>query len=70
MYDIEMNTWTLITEDTAHMGGPELIFDHQMCMDVNKRTIYVFGGRILTPPFGYELKFFNSVFSTCFRMPF
>ncbi|KAL0278114.1 UNVERIFIED_CONTAM: hypothetical protein PYX00_000022 [Menopon gallinae] len=52
MYDIEMNSWTLITEDTAHMGGPELIFDHQMCMDINKRTIYVFGGRILTPPFG------------------
>ncbi|KAK6643717.1 hypothetical protein RUM43_005227 [Polyplax serrata] len=54
MYDIESNTWTLISEDTAHMGGPQLLFDHQMCMDVQKRTIYVFGGRILTPSFGSE----------------
>lgn len=52
MYDIESNVWTLISEDTAHMGGPQLLFDHQMCMDVQKRTIYVFGGRILTPSFG------------------
>lgn len=32
------------------MGGPKLVFDHQMCMDIDKNTIYVFGGRILTPP--------------------
>lgn len=25
------------------------MFDHQMCIDVAKRMIYVFGGRILTP---------------------
>lgn len=50
VYDIETNRWTLITEDTGSMGGPQLIFDHQMCMDVEKRTIYVFGGRVLTPP--------------------
>lgn len=31
------------------MGGPNLIFDHQMCIDISKRNIYVFGGRILTP---------------------
>ncbi|XP_049964033.1 muskelin isoform X1 [Schistocerca serialis cubense] len=49
MYDIENNRWTLITEDTGSMGGPQLIFDHQMCMDVERRTIYVFGGRVLTP---------------------
>jgi hypothetical protein len=30
------------------MGGPRLIFDHQMCMDLDKNTIYVFGGRILS----------------------
>ncbi|GAB6029244.1 Muskelin 1, intracellular mediator containing kelch motif [Chamberlinius hualienensis] len=48
VYDIESNTWTLITDDTAAMGGPKLIFDHQMCIDVEKSTIYVFGGRILT----------------------
>ena len=52
MYDIENNRWTLITEDTGTMGGPQLIFDHQMSMDVEKRTIYVFGGRVLTTPAG------------------
>lgn len=40
--------WTLICEDTSAENGPELLFDHQMCMDIAKRNIYVFGGRILT----------------------
>lgn len=26
-------------------GGPELIFDHQMCVDPQGETLYVFGGR-------------------------
>ena len=47
MYDIPSNRWTQITDDTHAMGGPELIFDHQMAMDTEKHTIYVFGGRIL-----------------------
>ncbi|XP_039276619.1 muskelin [Nilaparvata lugens] len=47
VYDIESNQWTLITDDTAALGGPQLIFDHQMCIDVTLRTIYVFGGRVL-----------------------
>ncbi|KAK7582298.1 hypothetical protein V9T40_013743 [Parthenolecanium corni] len=49
VYNIESNRWTLINENTSLVGGPSLIFDHQMCMDVAKSTIYVFGGRILTP---------------------
>lgn len=48
MYDMENNKWTLVTEDTASLGGPRLIFDHQMVMDVESRIIYVFGGRVLT----------------------
>ncbi|XP_068714480.1 muskelin-like isoform X2 [Montipora foliosa] len=48
VYDITSNQWTLISEDTSTEGGPSLIFDHQMCIDVEKSTIYVFGGRILT----------------------
>ncbi|KAL1110452.1 hypothetical protein AAG570_007983, partial [Ranatra chinensis] len=47
VYDIDNNIWTLISDDTSAIGGPKLIFDHQMCMDVALRTIYVFGGRIL-----------------------
>lgn len=38
----------MICEDTSQEGGPNLIFDHQMCIDIAKRNIYVFGGRILT----------------------
>jgi len=47
MYDIMANKWTLITDDTSAMGGPSLIFDHQMCIDRTRRTIYVFGGQSL-----------------------
>ena len=47
MYDIAASRWTLITDDTAAMGGPHLIFDHQMCMDHTTRTIFVFGGQTL-----------------------
>ena len=47
MYDIETRKWTLITDDTHAMGGPLLIFDHQMCIDQDTRTIYVFGGQSL-----------------------
>jgi muskelin len=48
VYHIESRQWTQINEDTAAVGGPQLIFDHQICLDSEKRTIYVFGGRILT----------------------
>jgi len=48
VYSIEENKWTLITDDTAAMGGPALIFDHQMVLDEEHRTIYIFGGRVLT----------------------
>ncbi|KAI8047413.1 Muskelin N-terminus-domain-containing protein [Gilbertella persicaria] len=34
-----------ITNHTACEGGPELIFDHQMCVDPSGETLYVFGGR-------------------------
>ncbi|XP_026673442.1 muskelin isoform X4 [Ceratina calcarata] len=54
VYDIESNKWTQISEDTGAVGGPQLIFDHQMSMDVEKRTIYVFGGRVLVSPTNYE----------------
>ncbi|XP_014207147.1 muskelin [Copidosoma floridanum] len=54
VYDIGCDKWTQISEDTAAVGGPELIFDHQMLMDIEKRTIYIFGGRILIPPMTQE----------------
>jgi len=47
VYDIGTCKWTQITDDTSAMGGPSLIFDHQMCLDLEKRNIYVFGGQSL-----------------------
>lgn len=29
-YDINANTWTLLSEDTSADGGPKLVFDHQV----------------------------------------
>lgn len=49
LYDTKTKSWLLICDDTSQVGGPSLIFDHQMCIDIAKRNIYVFGGRILTP---------------------
>uniref|UniRef100_A0A8D9A7M5 Muskelin n=1 Tax=Cacopsylla melanoneura TaxID=428564 RepID=A0A8D9A7M5_9HEMI len=48
-YDIDLNIWTLISWDTSSVGGPRLIFDHQMCLDSKHSKIFVFGGRVLTP---------------------
>lgn len=28
-------------------GGPPLIFDHQLAIDSDAQTIYVFGGRVV-----------------------
>lgn len=33
-YDIDANSWTLLSEDTSADGGPKLVFDHQ----VNRRS--------------------------------
>lgn len=49
LYDTKAKMWTLICDDTSQEEGPNLIFDHQMCIDIAKRNIYVFGGRILLP---------------------
>jgi muskelin len=47
LYDTRTNTWFLICDDTSQVGGPALIYDHQMCLDTSKNMIYVFGGRVL-----------------------
>ncbi|KAG0311160.1 Muskelin 1, intracellular mediator containing kelch motif [Dissophora globulifera] len=39
--------WTRITGNTAVVNGPELIYDHQMCLDPVSQTLYVFGGRVV-----------------------
>ncbi|CAH2089333.1 unnamed protein product [Euphydryas editha] len=47
MYEVSRGEWSLVCEDTAAAGGPRLMFDHQMCIDPDTQTIYVFGGRVL-----------------------
>ena len=48
MYDFETAKWMMITEDTGAMGGPKLVFDHQMVIDTQKQQLFVFGGKVLT----------------------
>ncbi|EDW85574.2 uncharacterized protein Dwil_GK23081 [Drosophila willistoni] len=48
LYDTRARTWMQICDDTSQVGGPQLVYDHQMCIDADKRFIYVFGGKILT----------------------
>ena len=38
----------MICNDTSQVGGPHLLYDHQMCIDVDKQTLYIFGGRIVS----------------------
>jgi muskelin len=47
LYDTRSKAWFLICDDVSQVGGPGLIYDHQMCLDNAKKTIYVFGGRVL-----------------------
>lgn len=48
LYDTKTRTWLLICDDTRSVGGPDLVYDHQLAIDSEKRTLYMFGGRILT----------------------
>lgn len=49
LFDTSTCTWLQICDDTSQVGGPHLVYDHQMCIDIEKQMIYVFGGKILTP---------------------
>lgn len=44
-YDIESSNWTLVSSNTKLDNGPDLIYDHQMVIDEQNDTIYVFGGK-------------------------
>lgn len=49
LFDTRACSWLQICDDTSQVSGPQLVYDHQMCIDIEKRMIYVFGGKILTP---------------------
>lgn len=44
-YDIINNAWHLINRNTEKVGGPALIYDHQINIDDERQMLYVFGGR-------------------------
>ncbi|ORZ15828.1 Muskelin N-terminus-domain-containing protein [Absidia repens] len=44
-YFCDYNKWVKISDNTAQEKGPGLIFDHQMCVDEEGETLFVFGGR-------------------------
>ncbi|XP_065912735.1 muskelin-like isoform X2 [Dysidea avara] len=46
-YCARESVWTLLSSDTNADGGPQLLYDHQMCFDSVTQSLYVFGGRIL-----------------------
>ncbi|XP_065830322.1 muskelin-like [Oscarella lobularis] len=46
LYDLATRKWTLLSADTSLEGGPGLVIDHQMCIDSENETIYVFGGKV------------------------
>lgn len=48
-YDVERGIWSKVSGNTAAEGGPELIYDHQMCVDPAAHVMYVFGGRTVNP---------------------
>ncbi|KAJ3265912.1 Muskelin 1, intracellular mediator containing kelch motif [Chytriomyces hyalinus] len=48
-YDIETARWSRISFNTQAEGGPELIYDHQMVVDPESETLFVFGGRTISP---------------------
>ena len=37
LFDLVSGRWTQITDDTAAMGGPNLIFDHQVSTHIVQR---------------------------------
>lgn len=41
------------------MGGPKLLFDHQMVMDSISSTIYVFGGRVVASSSRFVFIFYS-----------
>lgn len=48
VYRCDTNTWERLCADTGAEGGPGLIYDHQMCVDVEQQQLYVFGGRAIS----------------------
>ncbi|KAJ3528091.1 hypothetical protein NM688_g8040 [Phlebia brevispora] len=44
---LDAEKWDLVTPDTTAVGGPPLVFDHQMIIDSEAQMVYVSGGRVI-----------------------
>ncbi|KAG1552715.1 hypothetical protein G6F45_008610 [Rhizopus arrhizus] len=47
-YSLKDDSWVKLSSNTADDGGPELVFDHQMCVDSKNGIIYVCGGKVIS----------------------
>ncbi|KAK9767545.1 hypothetical protein K7432_002597 [Basidiobolus ranarum] len=54
LYNVVEDKWTCLSRNTKIEGGPDLIYDQQMCMDTEARVMYVFGGRNIHPDPNYQ----------------
>ncbi|KAJ3326592.1 Muskelin 1, intracellular mediator containing kelch motif [Gonapodya sp. JEL0774] len=48
-WDVGSREWECLSRDTVKDGGPELIYDHQMVVDPETETLFVFGGKTQHP---------------------
>ncbi|KAK9765181.1 hypothetical protein K7432_006694 [Basidiobolus ranarum] len=48
-YNVTEGKWSCLSRNTKSEEGPDLIYDQQMCVDNESRTMYVFGGRNVHP---------------------
>lgn len=56
-YDVDLQQWFQLSDNTKNEGGPELIHDHQMVVDSENQIIYLFGGKIQSPSLSSEVRY-------------
>lgn len=56
-FNVHTRKWKLISGNTLLKGGPDLIYDHQMCIDPVKKMMYIFGGKSLNASTATEGKY-------------
>ncbi|RKP25975.1 Muskelin N-terminus-domain-containing protein [Syncephalis pseudoplumigaleata] len=48
-FNTRAGLWRRVQKDTQAVGGPPLLYDHQMIIDSEARVLYVSGGRAIRP---------------------
>jgi len=47
-FDITKKEWICVSKNTTLEGGPQLVYDHGMCIDSEAQKLYIGGGRIVS----------------------